>query len=816
MATTITISSTDDGSFGESGYSGSLREAIEEIAVAGDIITFDSALDGQAISLTAGELNIDYDLTIDGDLDNDGNPDITIQRDLAAPLALEGFRIFNVDDGTSSLIDVTLDGLVITGGLASILGESGGGIRTDENLTVANSIIDGNSARGTFSYNAGGGISGGAGTLVINNSIISNNSNVFVDDDFVLSFPGGGIAVYQGNLEINDSIISNNSVGTGGPGGGGAGLVIRGPSGGISNVIIRNSTIENNAAQGAGGGILIEDAVDFRLEDSTLRNNSTTKADGAAYGGGIAVVSAFSPSTLTVIGSTIEGNSTTGDTAPGGGIYAFAADVSLTDSIVSTNSTSGINSSGGGVHSYQGRLIVHDTTINGNYTLGDDTSGFGDGGGIHGRQLSEFLITGSTIADNYTEGNDSSGGGVYSNNQFGLTIVDGVIKNNSTRGTNSYGGGIYTVDELTLANMTVSGNTANGIGGGIYTFGSANVSNSTIVFNSAQESGGLGGNISTINNSIIAGNTASIGPDVSGFVTNSNGSNLIGDLTGSTGFAPDEELTVPLSDVLNPTLQNNGGPTETHALVAGSPAIDAGINTDLPADSIDRDEDGNTTEAFPFDQRGVGFNRVVGAATDIGAFEKQPPPVVAAAFDVTNDHVLLGEANLTFTLVNQSSMPLEEFEARVVYSDDDIIGNSDDQTVNTYTATDFLVGEQVTDGLIIQLPQDLLNSRALADDLPGMGAGYISTSYDMVALVAPAGDVLAMDDITYFPWDIDDSGQVTPTDAIYVINRLGQTTTPENALADFNGDGLITPVDAIAAINRLGYSINTGVIETNP
>jgi hypothetical protein len=70
------------------------------------------------------------------------------------------------------------------------------------------------------------------------------------------------------------------------------------------------------------------------------------------------------------------------------------------------------------------------------------------------------------------------------------------------------------------------------------------------------------------------------------------------------------------------------------------------------------------------------------------------------------------------------------------------------------------------------------------------------------------GELLATRNITYFPWDIDGSGQVTPSDAIYVINRLGQTTTPENALADFDGSGQITPSDAIAAINRLGYAVN--------
>jgi hypothetical protein len=68
-------------------------------------------------------------------------------------------------------------------------------------------------------------------------------------------------------------------------------------------------------------------------------------------------------------------------------------------------------------------------------------------------------------------------------------------------------------------------------------------------------------------------------------------------------------------------LANNGGPTQTHALLTGSPAIDAGNNSLIPADVTDQDEDSNTSEPLPFDQRGPGFSRVVSGTVDIGAFE---------------------------------------------------------------------------------------------------------------------------------------------------------------------------------------------------
>ena len=82
--------------------------------------------------------------------------------------------------------------------------------------------------------------------------------------------------------------------------------------------------------------------------------------------------------------------------------------------------------------------------------------------------------------------------------------------------------------------------------------------------------------------------------------------------TRSTGVANDL--------IIETTLANNGGPTPTHALVSGSPAIDAGINSLIPDDTLDQDKDNNFSEAIPFDQRGFGFPRIIDGTVDIGAF----------------------------------------------------------------------------------------------------------------------------------------------------------------------------------------------------
>src|SRR5262249_52070792 len=107
----------------------------------------------------------------------------------------------------------------------------------------------------------------------------------------------------------------------------------------------------------------------------------------------------------------------------------------------------------------------------------------------------------------------------------------------------------------------------------------------------------------TARNTIIAGNTAPTAPDLSGSL-GSQGHNLIGNTEGGSGFHETDLLNV--NPLLGP-LQDNGGPTLTHALLPGSPAIDGGDPTDAPE----------------WDQRGEGFYRVVGKNIDIGAYEDQ-------------------------------------------------------------------------------------------------------------------------------------------------------------------------------------------------
>jgi len=254
--------------------------------------------------------------------------------------------------------------------------------------------------------------------------------------------------------------------------------------------------------------------------------------------------------------------------------------LNVTNSTISNNSAG----SGGGIFNGSGTLNVTNSTISNNSTAG---SGGGVGGGIsNGGTLN---VTNSTVSNNSAPGGDF-GGGIFSS-----------------------GGSIP--NTLTITNSTISNNSADdgGQGGGIFNGNSTlNVTNSTISNNSASFGGGIYINTITVKarNTIIAGNTDALGsPDVQGHVV-SQGNNLIGIGDGSTGVTDgvngDQVGTSgsPINALLAP-LGNYGGPTQTLALLPGSPAINAGNNTEVPA----------------ADQRGIA--RPVQTTVDIGAFESQ-------------------------------------------------------------------------------------------------------------------------------------------------------------------------------------------------
>ncbi|MCH6258455.1 DUF5011 domain-containing protein [Puniceicoccaceae bacterium K14] len=221
-----------------------------------------------------------------------------------------------------------------------------------------------------------------------------------------------------------------------------------------------------------------------------------------------------------------------------------------------------------------------------------------------------------------------AGAGIFGSGE--LNIFDSTIQGNQA---GAEGGGIVagTGTSLFIFNSTVSKNMAalqfGGSGGAMALAGEVTIINATIIENYADfKTGGLlirsSANVS-IGNTVIAGNEAPSEMDVRGDFT-SLGGNFIGDTSDSTGFDSSlGDLTFvageTIDSLLDTVLHNNGGQTMTHGLVPGSRLIGVGRVSILPFDVSDRDGDSNTSEFYPFDQR--GFDRQVSGLVSIGAVE---------------------------------------------------------------------------------------------------------------------------------------------------------------------------------------------------
>jgi uncharacterized repeat protein (TIGR02543 family) len=343
---------------------------------------------------------------------------------------------------------------------------------------------------------------------------------------------------------------------------------------GINNtgyLTLSNLTLSNNVNDsGSGGGIF--NFGYLILSDVTLSDNK------AALGGGI-----WNNGSLTVTHSTFSGNDAF--FRNGGGIYNNSSQpLIISDSIFTGNHA---YEHGGGIFNSQGTLTVINSVFSNNRV--DDPEGGGGGIANSNNGTIEWTCCGIlTVTHSTFSGNESAyGGGIYSSSSYTLTVTNSTLSGNITK---QYGGGILAQGTTILTNSTVTGNIAIRGGGGIQNYVASTL---------------------TLNNSIVAGNIALIGKEIYGGYSAESSSNLFGEngVSGVDGAtpSPSEIIAGPLSSVIGP-LADNGGPTQTHALVAGSPAINAGNNSLIPT--------GITT-----DQRGDGFPRIVGGTVDIGAVE---------------------------------------------------------------------------------------------------------------------------------------------------------------------------------------------------
>jgi len=565
-AATFSVTSTSDSG------AGSLRDALAQAGQndEADIIDL-SAINGQTIALTSGELFIEGDeLTLEGagaTVDAQGDSTVLVMREA----------------------DVTLNDLTITGGFASSqqiqepggIGppDSGGGISASGAYMVLE--INGSTISGNESSYEGGALAlfSTNGSLTIRDSVITGNTagseggGVFVSKYGGILQPPQPLGIEQAiQIDIQDSVISDNDAGDFG-----GGLIAIGASGGFS---ITGSEISGNTAYGAGGGMLVNfGSGQISVNDSVISGNQVVEL-GPEF-----VVRAGEDrrvEAMTGFQRGIEGDgSGPGSRGGGAGLAVKYQD-----------------GAGDGV-------FVENTTVSGNtadYAAGLDFYSVDAG----------ISILATTISGN--EAGDAAGGGVLASEAGDMRIRNSTVSGNTAG--NAIGG-------LLLGDFYYG--SIRGIA-----LGSAVVDFTTITNNSAPGIGGLGlarQSPATINASVIAGNSAKTQPDIGFDPDFSAQANLnfslvgVDPTSGTLNKDPTSSSLTGQDPQLGP-LADNGGPAFTHLPGPDSPLI--GI---VPAGTL-----GCGSEVAQ-DERGEP--RPLGGGCDIGSVEQGSlaPPIAVPVLD---------------------------------------------------------------------------------------------------------------------------------------------------------------------------------------
>jgi fibronectin-binding autotransporter adhesin len=595
------------------------------------------------VGVAIHDLTIRYGNTLSitengGGIDNAGVVTLT-NVSLISNTSRGGGAIYNTTAGSLSLSNVvfmsnteTLNGggAIWSRGLINAIyitltansGSFGGGIYSGSGstTTLMSAFIGNNQANS------------GAGGLYFSGRVLSVTQTIITGNQSIINQGGGLFVDFPGKAFIANSMLINNQT--------------AGNGGGIYNaasIFMTNTTLSNNVADsdhnssGDGGGLY--NSSQFSINGGSIISNSTDQQGGGISNSGpmtltgvnilsntagFAAGGIYNTNQLLVSGGAIAHNIATQFAA---GIYNTSGSfLSMSNARIESNRI--ISYTGGGI--YNAGLV---TSSNSLFISNTAQSG----AGIFNDTLGKMTLTGGSIAGNIS----INGGGLL---DFGVLSVTQVsfISNTASAGgaldiylngkvildastifsnTASNGGGIYSQGQLTATNSTISANSALGWGGGVAAItGSLRLSNVTIVHNLADSDhngSGDGGGLDQIGsiylaNTILADNEDWGGqaPDCYGAIS-SLGYNLI--LT-TTGCTINGTLTgiITNSEPLIGSLQNNGGSTWTHALLTGSPAIDAGD----PAGC--KDTNGNL---ISIDQRGQ--LRPSGAGCDLGAYEFQ-------------------------------------------------------------------------------------------------------------------------------------------------------------------------------------------------
>ncbi len=448
-----------------------------------------------------------------------------------------------VNGGSLTLTDVTL-----TGNRAGFYG--GGMYVEDGAATLTRVTFDGNRVDEGSSYGNGGGLYADNSTLVLTEVAFTNNW---------ARSTGGGAYIYNNSTATLERVTFDSN-----SGGRGGGVYIH-----SSTVTISNSQfISNTATGGDGGGMYV-----YPTSVITISNSQFISNTAISVGGGIFL---FKDNTLIGTDLTFQGNEAAGG---GGGLGGFKSSVTLTRAIFENNTANGAAAGGGGLY------------------LGDSFWGPSTA------TLTDVIFIGNTATD------DPGGGLAFTRGT--LTFRRGLIANNTT--PNDAGGGFYLGGNAsaTLENVTISGNTAGSDGvsrdaGGIYHGGaSLTLRNVTIANNSATSGQGEGIYVLANNTPLTAVNTIIADNGAEDFRRNSSSTSAMRvtysliERQGNAGLTDGVDGNLIGRDPLLGPLGDNGGFSQTHALLASSPAFDAGEEAACPGEDqrgvarpLDGDNDG--------------------------------------------------------------------------------------------------------------------------------------------------------------------------------------------------------------------------------
>ncbi len=425
-------------------------------SIATDTIRFSPSLGNATILLTGDELEV--------------SDSVNIVRGDASSITIDAgglSRVFNigVDAGVVSLRDLT-----ITGGSADIGGGilvSGPGRLTLDQIDILNNI-----ATGSAATQGGGGIFNDGGTLtILGGSMVGNVASG-------VSGSGGGLFSASGDVIIRDTVIQNNSANRAGGGielGVGSLLLSDVMLGGLSVNQGNIAGPAGSASPGNGGGFHVTGDGGITPTTVTISGGSVFNNVAATEGGGLWNQSNV---TMTVTGGTeIAGNRAGGNlnTQGGGGVFNNGGSLILSDVFVFNNATTGVSGGGGAVATRGGIVSIDYSLIAGNFSAG----GSGSGGGILALDTAQVTVVDTEISGNVAS---RAGGGIEiatspsSRNALTLIGVElsgnnaGVVDDEATAAAPGNGGGLHVTGpaNVSIADSLVSDNVAANEGGGLW------------------------------------------------------------------------------------------------------------------------------------------------------------------------------------------------------------------------------------------------------------------------------------------------------------------------------------------------------------